>query len=335
MFPASTQKKYWTFADENELQKLRDEANKKFIEVHGKELEESKRADLLAASEERIVLHKHELQLREFCRKFVPQMPRAVTGTAFHYFKRFYLKNSVMDYHPKEILVTCVYLACKVEEFNLSMKQFVSNIKGDRDKAAEIILNTELLVLKQLNYQLLVHNPFRPVEGFIIDIKTRGNLQNVDRLRPGIEEFLDKLFLTDAILLYSPSQLALASVIQAASKLQENLDSYVTDVLLGPQNQDELANLIEAIRKIRSIVKGADIKFLEPPQREVIKQLEKRIENCRNQYNNPDSELYKQRMKRVLEDEDDYMLQSRQRPKEKRSGEDPLSGLSSFSSSST
>lgn len=335
MFPTSTQKKNWTFADESELQKLREEANKKYVEAYGKELEESKRADLLTASEERIVLHKYELQLREFCRKFVPPMPRAVTGTAFHYFKRFYLNNSVMNYHPKEILVTCVYLACKVEEFNLSMKQFVSNIKGDRDKAADIILNTEFLVLRQLRYQLLIHNPYRPVEGFIIDIKTRGNLQNVDRLRPGIEDFLDKLFLTDAILLYSPSQLALAGVIQAASKLQENLDSYVTDVLLGPDHQAELANLIEAIRKIRSTVRSADIKFLEPPQREVIKQLEKRIENCRNQNNNPDSEVYKQRMKRELEDEDDYVLQMQPKTKEQKTGDEPLSGLSSFSSSST
>jgi len=44
-------------------------------------------------------------------------MPRATVATALHYFKRFYLRNSVMDYHPKEILVTCVYLACKVVIF--------------------------------------------------------------------------------------------------------------------------------------------------------------------------------------------------------------------------
>ena len=62
------------------------------------------------------------------CEKFMPPMPSACRGTAFHYFKRFYLNNSVMDYHPKEILVTSVYLACKVEEFNVSMQQFVTNI---------------------------------------------------------------------------------------------------------------------------------------------------------------------------------------------------------------
>jgi cyclin H len=37
-------------------------------------------------------------------------------------------------------------LACKVEEFNVSLEQFVSNINGNKDRAMEIILNHELLV---------------------------------------------------------------------------------------------------------------------------------------------------------------------------------------------
>lgn len=68
----------------------------------------------LSNTEERTLLRFYELQLRDFCRRFNPPMPRATVATALHYFKRFYIKNSVMDYHPKEILVTCVYLACKV-----------------------------------------------------------------------------------------------------------------------------------------------------------------------------------------------------------------------------
>lgn len=67
--------------------------------------------------------------------------------------------------------VTCAYLACKVEEFNVSIQQFVANIKGDREKATEIILNNELLLMQKLNYFLTVHNPMRPIEGFLIDIK--------------------------------------------------------------------------------------------------------------------------------------------------------------------
>ena len=66
------------------------------------------------------------------------------------------------------IVLTSVF---QVEEFNVSISQFVANIKGDREKASDIIINNELLLMQQLNYNLTVHNPFRPVEGQMIDIK--------------------------------------------------------------------------------------------------------------------------------------------------------------------
>ena len=34
-----------------------------------------------------------------------------------------------------------------------------------------IILGLELLLMDKLHYHLTVHNPFRPLEGFFIDIK--------------------------------------------------------------------------------------------------------------------------------------------------------------------
>lgn len=111
----------------------------------------------------------------------------------------------------------------------------------------DIILSNELLLMQELNYNLTVHNPFRPVEGFLIDIKTRCQMPNPDRLRGGIEDFLDRSFLTDACLIYAPSQIALAAVLHAASKEQENLDSYVTDSLFA-ESRDKLTLLIEAVR---------------------------------------------------------------------------------------
>ena len=67
--------------------------------------------------------------------------------------------------------VTSAYLACKVEEFNVSVDQFIANIKGDKERAMNIVLNNELLLMRELNFHLPVHNPFRPVEGLLIDVK--------------------------------------------------------------------------------------------------------------------------------------------------------------------
>lgn len=300
MFSTSSQRKFWTFTDDNELARLRDKHNEAFIARHGAIIHELQRCNFfLSSEEERLLLKQYEQHLKEFCKRFSPPMPKGVVGTAFHYFKRFYLYNSSMDYHPKEILATCVYLACKVEEFNVSIGQFVANIKGDRDKASDIILNNELLLMQQLNYHLTIHNPFRPVEGFLIDIKTRCSLANPERLRSGIDEFLEKVFLTDACLVYAPSQIALAAVLHAASKEQENLDSYVTDMLFRDAGPDKLATLIEAVRKIRSLVKMVD-----NPARERVRLIEKKLDRCRNQDHNPDSEVYKRRLRETLDEDD-------------------------------
>lgn len=179
-----------------------------------------------------------------------------------------------------------MYLACKTDEFNVSIGQFVINLKGDRAKAMDIILSNELLLMQKLNYYLTVHNPYRPVEGFLIDIKTRGSLINPDRLRAGIDEFLERTFVTDACLIFAPSQIALAAVLHAASKVQENLDSYVTESLFY-YSRDKLPVLIEAVRKIRFMVKTIAV-----PQRDLVKQLGEKLKHCRNQDNNPESEVY-------------------------------------------
>jgi len=82
----------------------------------------------------------------------------------------------------------------------------VNNVRGDREKATEIILNNELLLMTVLKFHLTIHNPYRPVEGFLIDIKTRHPHLEAESLRPYIEEFLDKVLQTDIFLLYAPSQ---------------------------------------------------------------------------------------------------------------------------------
>lgn len=69
--------------------------------------------------------------------------------------------------------VTCVYLACKIEEFYVTINDFVFNVKGDKKRAAEIILNNELQLTQELQFHLIIHQPFRPVEGLMIDIKVR------------------------------------------------------------------------------------------------------------------------------------------------------------------
>jgi len=60
--------------------------------------------DYLSYEDDELLLKFFERKLMDFCMKFKPPMPKSVIGTTFVYYKRFYMYNTVMDYHPKEIL---------------------------------------------------------------------------------------------------------------------------------------------------------------------------------------------------------------------------------------
>lgn len=59
-----------------------------------------------------------------------------------------------------------------------------------------------------MKFHLTIHNPYRPVEGLLIDLKTRYPHFDAEILRPHVEDFLDKVLLTDIPLQYAPSQVS-------------------------------------------------------------------------------------------------------------------------------
>ncbi|CAK5028450.1 unnamed protein product [Meloidogyne enterolobii] len=110
----------------------------------------------------------------------------SVRWTAFAYFKRFYLRHSVMEYSPKNVMV---------DEFNVTIDNFVDNLSGTRESNIETVLNLEPEIMLKLDYYLAVHSPFRPFEGHMIEIKTRMGLQlsslkfDIEAIRPFSTEF--------------------------------------------------------------------------------------------------------------------------------------------------
>ena len=89
-------------------------------------------------------------------------------GSNFHFLQTF-------PYPPSRFRLTCAYLSCKVDEFNVSSTQFVGNLLQEtpagQERVLEQILEYELLLIQQLNFHLVVHNPYRPMEGLLIDLK--------------------------------------------------------------------------------------------------------------------------------------------------------------------
>lgn len=213
--------------------------------------------------------------LREFCRKFEPAMPKSVIATAFLYMKRFYLNESCMNYSPRDIGITCAYLAAKIDEFNITIDQFVKNVEGDCRKAQKTILSNELLLMKKLKFQLTVHLPYRAKEGFMIDIRARHpqGREELKLLDQEVEDYLEKVMYTDACFLHSPSQIALAAIFLSSEKISLNLTPYFTDIIFA-ENLKSLEYFKLAAKAINSLVEEH---LATPLTKEQMKKLKKKL----------------------------------------------------------
>nr|XP_057926808.1 cyclin-H [Doryrhamphus excisus] len=281
MFHDSSQRKYWTFNSEEEVELLRCEANQKFRK---KALDSGKHKIIesifLERHEEDILFRNYERRLLDFCNVFKPTMPKSVIGTALMYFRRFYMNNSLMEYHPRIIMLTCAYLACKVDEFNVSNSQFVGNLvqetTAEQERVSEQILEYELLLVQQLNFHLVVHNPYRPLEGLLIDLKTRyPTLENPESLRKSVDDFLAYAAMTDAGLLFSPSQIALTAILSGASRAGLNIESYLTGCLGLKDDKETLSKMFDSMRRIKNLLKRYQLP--QPQEVNVCKQKLARI----------------------------------------------------------
>lgn len=269
MFHNSSQNKFWIFDHDQSLEELRCEANRKYRSKMLASVNPGVSESLfLDPHEEMIIFRHYEKRLMDFCNAFKPVMPKSVVGTAVMYFRRFYLNNSLMEYHPRTIMLICAYLSCKVDEFNVSSTQFVGNLVQEspagQEKALEQILEYELLLIQQLNFHLVIHNPYRPMEGLLIDLKTRyPTLENPESLRKSADDFLTRATMTDAGLLFTPSQIALTAILNSASRAGLNMESYMTECMGLKGDKETLSKMYDIMRRMKNLIKKYELPKLE------------------------------------------------------------------------
>ncbi|KAK8937845.1 Cyclin-H1-1 [Platanthera guangdongensis] len=189
-FQTSTHKAKWIFSPRDLLEK-REAANwraRKMLEQYGstrlevdldgsisypEPLQEPKAERSsqkpLNCEEEQLMRVFYEQKIQEVCGAF--KFLHKIQGTAIIYFKRFYLQWSVMEHHPKHIMLTCIYASCKVEENHVSAEELGKGIQQDH----QMILNNEMIVLQSLGFDLIVYAPYRAIEGFILDMEKSGS----------------------------------------------------------------------------------------------------------------------------------------------------------------
>lgn len=232
----------------------------------------------LSIDEELLLRRFYENKIQQVCAAF--RLPNKIQATAIMYFKRFYQQWSVMEHDPKNIMLTCIYLACKVEESHVSAEELGKGIQQD----PQVVLKNEMIVLQGLEFELIVYTPYRSMEGFIYDLEPSvqrmgpAGLQALQALRAAAGSIIDKMMLTDAPLLYPPGQLALAALrIANQEEPRVDFDGYLQALPEHKRLQQSYAELIAKLDEIQSLVKGT-----KQPLEAEVRHIDVKLKYCRN-----------------------------------------------------
>ncbi|KAK9146878.1 hypothetical protein Sjap_006781 [Stephania japonica] len=234
----------------------------------------------------------YEQKIQEVCGAF--GFPHKIQATAIIYFKRFYLQWSVMEHHPKNIMLTCVYASCKVEENHVSAEELGKGIQQDH----QVILNNEMIVFQSIGFDLIVYAPYRSVQGFVDDMEDfmqvrNGQLQMLKDLQETAKSEVDKVMLTDAPLLFPPGQLALAAL-RRSNEAHQGLDfeRYLNSIFSRQQTAHSISELIQSLNAIDNLVSKLKI-----PTAKDMRHIDRKLKSCLDPSSQDDSKKREKKSK--------------------------------------
>lgn len=224
-----------------------------------------------------------------------------IQATAIQYLRRFYLTNSPMTYHPKQIMMCALYLATKADHFYISLSRFVaeiSNVSEDDVKAPEFLL------LQGLRFTLDVRHPMKGLQGGHIEMNIlaeEGKLAsgiskaNGSEKRIGVAADKAKKLLataaqmTDAYFLYTPSQIWLAAMMIADRDLVEAYLNYKVDAQID-MGEAQMIDIATFHQKLVATISSCAtlLKSYTPPeeedatQRKEMRRIGKKLNVCQN-----------------------------------------------------
>ncbi|CAB4401031.1 unnamed protein product [Rhizophagus irregularis] len=224
-----------------------------------------------------------------------------VKASAITYVKRFYLRNTMMDYHPRDIMITCLFLAAKTEFSFVPIEDFIKFLTTKATK--EVFFDLELIVARSLRYEFTVHHPYLSAYGLFLDMQTAlKDAKKIQAIYEKSKEYIHKSLFTDTMFLYQPSQIALATVRIAAKELNFDLNSYFR-IKFNSEPKGKLDNLYKILDEIEKIIKE-----YEPTPLNKAKEIDARLHKCKNPEKNPNSAISRKRKleREGLEDADHH-----------------------------
>jgi cyclin H len=213
-------------------------------------------------------------------------------ATAIQYLRRFYLSNSPMTYHPKQIMMCALFLATKSDHWHIPLSNFVSklpNVSEDDVKAPEFLL------MQGLRFTLDVRHPMRGLEGGIGEIlamvedgslafKEKDTYAAQRRVGAAADKASNLLRtaaqMTDAYFLYTPAQMWLSALQVAdpdlaSTYLKEKLNLIG---LGGVKMHEKLSEVLTGCAELLASYKSPDDDSTEKE----MKRIGKKLHLCQN-----------------------------------------------------
>ena len=176
-----------------------------------------------------------------------------------------------MEYDIVFMMLTCIFLATKTEEKFVALANFlekVNEIVSDASSlTTQIIFKYELVLLQGLDFNLMVYHPYRSLYAYAHDLHDVGGDALYKDAQLRITEMIKS---TDAIFLYSPSVVALASLYLTnpevatsfISKMFKEQESQILEqinqlciMVNTPVEKSKIKSADKKLKKIRKILK--------------------------------------------------------------------------------
>eukprot|EP00698_Gefionella_okellyi_P012406 TRINITY_DN3336_c0_g1_i1.p1 TRINITY_DN3336_c0_g1~~TRINITY_DN3336_c0_g1_i1.p1 ORF type:complete len:280 (+),score=67.04 TRINITY_DN3336_c0_g1_i1:1-840(+) len=225
-YSISLQAKHWKFTADD-LRRIRAETNaaaRRKVQHAKSSVSESM---LLTPLEEEQVLRFFQRKVFAICDHL--KRPPNVSAAAIAFMQRFYLRHSVMLYSLKSVMLAAIFVATKVEESRVELRDLIGTVADITDVEAfkqtqNDALAVEIPLLNGIRFHLTIYNAFMPLAGFVK--KLQQSIADVDwtSVSQTANTILQQAVLTDVMLLFPPGIVALAALWLSAGKHQLSQD---------------------------------------------------------------------------------------------------------------
>lgn len=205
------------------------------------------------------------------------KLRQQVIATAIVYFKRFYSRTSLKSVDPLLLAPTCIYVACKVEEYGVMSHTRFLNVCSTVCKSkfsfayngAEFpyrmnqILECEFYLLEVMDCCLIAFHPYRPLTKYVTDMGQEGNVMQL------AWKVCNDCLRSDVPLLFPPYIVALAAIYMACVFDKRDCQQWFSELSV---DVDKILEVVKEILTLYELWKTFDEKKEVP---ELLKKMPK------------------------------------------------------------